>query len=70
MFDALQSPVAIQVHVSAIENPAEASFFESFEAAHTTFSLSGSIATVLPPSSPTKLKNVLKIYTHTALSRV
>ncbi|KAI3984061.1 hypothetical protein MKX01_035188 [Papaver californicum] len=41
-----------KVHVSAIENPAEASFFESFEAAHTTFSLSGSIAKKLGVEAP------------------
>lgn len=37
---------SLQVHVSTIENPAEASFFESFEAAHSLHGLSSSIAEV------------------------
>ncbi|GMN24329.1 hypothetical protein TIFTF001_050316 [Ficus carica] len=36
----------IKVHVSDIENPEEASFFESFEAAHTSHDLSSAIAKV------------------------
>ncbi|XP_057965742.1 SAL1 phosphatase isoform X1 [Malania oleifera] len=36
----------IKVHVSTIENPEEASFFESFEAAHSMHDLSSSIAKV------------------------
>lgn len=35
-----------QVNVSTIEDPAEASFFESFEAAHSKHDLSGAIAKV------------------------
>lgn len=38
-----------QVHVSNTENPEEASFFESYEAAHSSHSLSGSIAKVVCP---------------------
>ena len=38
--------IIIQVHVSATENPEEASFFESFEAAHSSHDLSSSIAEV------------------------
>ena len=37
---------AHQVHVSDTENSEEASFFESYEAAHSSHSLSGSIAKV------------------------
>lgn len=37
----------IQVHVSETENPEEASFFESFEAAHSSHDLSSSIADVM-----------------------
>lgn len=40
--------IVLQVHVSAIENPEEASFFESFEAAHSLHDLSSRIANVLP----------------------
>lgn len=39
--------IIIQVHVSAIDNPEEASFFESFEAAHSLHDLSSSIAEVM-----------------------
>lgn len=39
--------IALQVHVSTTENPEEASFFESFEAAHSSRDLSSSIANVL-----------------------
>ncbi|OVA00028.1 Inositol monophosphatase [Macleaya cordata] len=42
----------IKVNVSAIENPAEASFFESFEAAHSLHSLSSSIAKKLGVKAP------------------
>lgn len=38
---------ASQVHVSDIENPEDASFFESYEAAHSLHDLSSSIAKVL-----------------------
>jgi len=37
----------IQVHVCDIDNPEEASFFESFEAAHSLHDLSSSIAEVV-----------------------
>lgn len=39
--------IIIQVHVSAVDNPEEASFFESFEAAHSSHDLSSSIAEVM-----------------------
>lgn len=38
--------MALQVHVTAIENPEEASFFESYEAAHSMHDLSSLIAKV------------------------
>lgn len=41
-----------KVHVSPIEDPAKASFFESFEAAHSLHDLSGSIATKLGVQAP------------------
>eukprot|EP00268_Persea_americana_P016591 TRINITY_DN17869_c0_g1_i4.p1 TRINITY_DN17869_c0_g1~~TRINITY_DN17869_c0_g1_i4.p1 ORF type:complete len:314 (+),score=81.99 TRINITY_DN17869_c0_g1_i4:109-1050(+) len=41
-----------KVNVSTIENPAEASFFESFEAAHSMHDLSGSIAKKLGVTAP------------------
>ncbi|XP_028963370.1 3'(2'),5'-bisphosphate nucleotidase 1 [Malus domestica] len=40
----LDGSYPIKVHVSATENPEEASFFESFEAAHSLHDLSSSIA--------------------------
>ncbi|KAL6993003.1 Ca(2+)-binding ATP:ADP antiporter sal1 [Sarracenia purpurea var. burkii] len=42
----------IKVHVSATENPEEASFFESFEAAHSLHDLSSSIAKKLGVKAP------------------
>jgi 3'(2'), 5'-bisphosphate nucleotidase/inositol polyphosphate 1-phosphatase len=36
----------VQVQVSSIDNPEEASFFESYEAAHSMHDLSSSIAKV------------------------
>ncbi|KAA8547027.1 hypothetical protein F0562_003456 [Nyssa sinensis] len=42
----------IKVHVSAIEDPEEASFFESFEAAHSMHDLSSSIAKKLGVKAP------------------
>lgn len=42
----------MKVHVSTIENPAEASFFESFEAAHSLHGLSSSIAKKLGVQAP------------------
>lgn len=41
-----------KVNVSTIENPAEASFFEPFEAAHSLRDLSGSIAKKLGVTAP------------------
>ncbi|XP_078447368.1 3'(2'),5'-bisphosphate nucleotidase 1-like [Wolffia australiana] len=41
-----------KVHVSAVEDPAEASFFESFEAAHSSHDLSSSIAKRLGVKAP------------------
>ncbi|KAM7513844.1 hypothetical protein LguiA_003427 [Lonicera macranthoides] len=43
---------ASKVHVSTTENPEEASFFESFEAAHSLHSLSSSIAKKLGVKAP------------------
>lgn len=37
---------ALKVHVSSIQNPEEASFFESYEAAHSLHDLSSNIAKV------------------------
>ncbi|EXB40957.1 SAL1 phosphatase [Morus notabilis] len=42
----------IKVHISAIENPEEASFFESFEAAHSLHDLSSAIAKKLGVKAP------------------
>lgn len=42
----------IKVHVSTTENPVEASFFESFEAAHSMHDLSSSIAKKLGVKAP------------------
>ncbi|XP_061360490.1 SAL1 phosphatase isoform X2 [Gastrolobium bilobum] len=42
----------VSVHVSAIDNPEEASFFESFEAAHSSHDLSSSIAEKLGVKAP------------------
>ncbi|KAI8540650.1 hypothetical protein RHMOL_Rhmol08G0003000 [Rhododendron molle] len=42
----------IKVHVSSTENPEEASFFESFEAAHSLHDLSSSIANKLGVKAP------------------
>ncbi|KAL8110507.1 hypothetical protein AgCh_026285 [Apium graveolens] len=42
----------VKVHVSATENPEEASFFESYEAAHSSHDLSSSIAKKLGVKAP------------------
>ncbi|KAF3440605.1 hypothetical protein FNV43_RR18889 [Rhamnella rubrinervis] len=42
----------VKVHVSAIQNPEEASFFESFEAAHSQHDLSSTIAKKLGVKAP------------------
>ncbi|XP_076955614.1 3'(2'),5'-bisphosphate nucleotidase 1-like [Bidens hawaiensis] len=42
--ESLDGSQTVKVHVSNTENPEEASFFESYEAAHSSHSLSGSIA--------------------------
>ncbi|KAK3029665.1 hypothetical protein RJ639_038946 [Escallonia herrerae] len=42
----------MKVHVSATENPEEASFFESYEAAHSLHDLSSSIADILGVKAP------------------
>lgn len=39
--------ITIQVNVSAVDNPEEASFFESYEAAHSSHDLSSTIAEVM-----------------------
>ncbi|MBA0829247.1 hypothetical protein Goarm_013865 [Gossypium armourianum] len=43
----LDGSSAVKVQVSAVENPEEASFFESYEAAHSMHDLSSLIAQVL-----------------------
>ncbi|XP_010521143.1 PREDICTED: SAL1 phosphatase [Tarenaya hassleriana] len=50
LLDAESSPVKVQV--TAIENPEEASFFESYEAAHSLHGLSSSIANKLGVKAP------------------
>ncbi|KAL0863007.1 hypothetical protein Bca101_042125 [Brassica carinata] len=42
----------VKVHVSSVENPEEASFFESFEGAHSLHDLSSSIANKLGVKAP------------------
>ncbi|CAF1716717.1 SAL1 phosphatase [Brassica napus] len=42
----------VKVHVSSVENPADASFFESFEGAHSLHDLSSSIANKLGVKAP------------------
>nr|XP_018486603.1 PREDICTED: SAL1 phosphatase-like [Raphanus sativus] len=42
----------VRVHVSSVENPEEASFFESFEGAHSLHDLSSSIANKLGVKAP------------------
>ncbi|KAL0721367.1 hypothetical protein Bca4012_035966 [Brassica carinata] len=42
----------VKVHVSSVENPEEASFFESFEGAHSLHGLSSSIANKLGVKAP------------------
>ncbi|KAF8377094.1 hypothetical protein HHK36_030467 [Tetracentron sinense] len=48
----LEGSSSIKVHVSGTENPEEASFFESFEAAHSMHDLSSSIAKKLGVKAP------------------
>ncbi|XP_020246474.1 SAL1 phosphatase-like isoform X2 [Asparagus officinalis] len=48
----LDGSAPTKVHVSNVENPADASFFESFEAAHSLHDLSSSIATKLGVQAP------------------
>lgn len=48
----LEGGAPIKVHVSNVANPAEASFFESFEAAHSLHDLSSSIAKKLGVQAP------------------
>ncbi|KAI3451554.1 hypothetical protein Pfo_008219 [Paulownia fortunei] len=48
----LDGSLPTKVHVSAIENPEEASFFESFEAAHSLHDLSSLIARKLGVKAP------------------
>ncbi|KAK7319251.1 hypothetical protein RJT34_03970 [Clitoria ternatea] len=49
---ALNGSTQTRVHVTAIDNPEEASFFESFEAAHSSHDLSSSIAEKLGVKAP------------------
>ncbi|KAM2004964.1 hypothetical protein ACFX15_000201 [Malus domestica] len=63
----LDGSYPIKVHVSATENPEEASFFESFEAAHSLHDLSSSIAQKLGvKASPVRIDSQAK---YGALSR-
>ncbi|KAL0343192.1 UNVERIFIED_CONTAM: SAL1 phosphatase [Sesamum angustifolium] len=48
----LDGSTPTKVHVTAIENPEEASFFESYEAAHSSHDLSGLIARKLGVKAP------------------
>ncbi|CAI0421826.1 unnamed protein product [Linum tenue] len=48
----LEGGPAVEVHVTATENPEEASFFESYEAAHSLRGLTGSIAEKLGVKAP------------------
>ncbi|KAJ6775159.1 hypothetical protein OIU79_018358 [Salix purpurea] len=48
----LDSSSAVKVQVSSIDNPEEASFFESYEAAHSMHDLSSSIAKKLGVKAP------------------
>ncbi|XP_071732276.1 3'(2'),5'-bisphosphate nucleotidase 1 [Rutidosis leptorrhynchoides] len=50
--ESLDGSTPVKVHVSNTENPEEASFFESYEAAHSSHSLSGSIAKKLGVKAP------------------
>ncbi|KAI3784375.1 hypothetical protein L1987_43474 [Smallanthus sonchifolius] len=50
--ESLDGSPPVKVHVSNTENPEEASFFESYEAAHSSHSLSGSIAKKLGVKAP------------------
>lgn len=48
----LSGSLPTKIHVSTVEDPAEASFFESFEAAHSLHDLSSSIARKLGVQAP------------------
>ncbi|CAM8950972.1 unnamed protein product [Rhodiola kirilowii] len=50
--ESLAGSTPIKVHVTEVENPEEASFFESFEAAHSQRDLSSSIAEKLGVKAP------------------
>lgn len=50
--ESLDGSPSVKVHVSDTENSEEASFFESYEAAHSSHSLSGSIAKKLGVKAP------------------
>lgn len=52
LMESLNGSTATKVHVSTIEAPADASFFESFEAAHSMHDLSSSIAKKLGVRAP------------------
>ncbi|KAK8970856.1 hypothetical protein KSP40_PGU006790 [Platanthera guangdongensis] len=52
LMESLNGSTASKVHVSTIEAPADASFFESFEAAHSMHDLSSSIAEKLGVRAP------------------
>ncbi|XP_024977796.1 SAL1 phosphatase [Cynara cardunculus var. scolymus] len=50
--ESLDGSPPVKVHVSDTENPEDASFFESYEAAHSSHSLSGAIAKKLGVKAP------------------
>ncbi|KAJ9566858.1 hypothetical protein OSB04_002824 [Centaurea solstitialis] len=50
--ESLEGSPPVKVHVSDTENPEDASFFESYEAAHSSHSLSGAIAKKLGVKAP------------------
>ncbi|KAL8251575.1 hypothetical protein R6Q59_035268 [Mikania micrantha] len=65
--ESLDGSPPVQVHVSNTENPEEAAFFESYEAAHSSHSLSGSIAKKLGvKAAPVRIDSQAK---YGALSR-
>ncbi|KAK9069427.1 hypothetical protein SSX86_011330 [Deinandra increscens subsp. villosa] len=65
--ESLDGSPPVKVHVSNTENPEEAAFFESYEAAHSSHSLSGSIAKKLGvKAAPVRIDSQAK---YGALSR-
>ncbi|XP_020600291.1 SAL1 phosphatase [Phalaenopsis equestris] len=52
IMESLDGSTSTKVHISTVEEPADASFFESFEAAHSMHDLSSSIAQKLGVQAP------------------